>query len=195
MNQTNTSGCARASAHASAHVSPLLVDYVLGLLPETERQRVEQHATTCAACRAALQKERAVVGLVQNTLAAAGQIDNGRLRQLRPAAPTPTGASRSSYPRLALAALTAVLLLSILGWGYGRAHPGWQLPLGTYAAATATATHEATATLAEIVTRAEPTAVTTLPANPQNRSTIPASPTPAPQPTPIAAIRPPLAAN
>jgi len=184
------------------HVLPLLSDYVLDLLPGGERRRVEEHAATCAACRHALQKERQVGSLVRATLQGAAEPEHGRLVRLMPALPRQTGhpafgLGLGQQRQLALVGLLLVLIVGTLGLRYGEGRPGWQPPLPTSIAATAT--NSATATLAEAVTntRMVETAVSTSFASPTAPPTTQSrvSPTPIPLPTPIAIARPPLAAN
>ncbi|MCB8988170.1 MAG: zf-HC2 domain-containing protein [Ardenticatenaceae bacterium] len=182
------------------HVLPLLSDYVLDLLPSGKRQQVELHAAECAACRAALQTERQIGGLVRASLQAAAEPGNGRLAQLMPAVPrqpAPTAVWWDRQRQLALVGLLLVVLLGSWGLRFGQGRHGWQPPLPTSVAVTAT--NSATATLAEAATstRVVETAVSTSLASPTappaTQSSI--SPTPIPLPTPIAIARPPLAAN
>jgi anti-sigma factor RsiW len=185
------------------HTLPLLSDYVLDLLPGGERRQVEQHAAECADCRQALQIERQVGGLVRATLQATTEPGYGRLAQLRPAIPHRHPAQpdfwRQRQRQLALVGLLLFLLTGALGLRYGNAPQGWQPPLPTHVAITATTTNEATATLAEVLTstRLVETAVSTTTASPSASPTVQAhiNDTPAPLPTPVAAARPPLAAN
>lgn len=53
-----------------AHVFNLISDYVLGLLPASERLLVEQHAAGCGLCRQQLDSERALSRRLHDTLAA-----------------------------------------------------------------------------------------------------------------------------
>lgn len=182
------------------HVLPLLSDYVLDLLPGGQRRQVELHAAECAACRQALQAERQLGAVVRASLQAATEPGYGRLARLMPAIPKPAAPPvyhRARQRQLALVGLLLLLLLGSLGLRYGQGRQGWQPPLPTIVAATATQTSEATATLAEAVTstRVVETAVSTVFAAPTNPTAAHASPTPAPLPTPLAAARPPLAAN
>ncbi len=181
------------------HVLPLLSDYVLDLLPSGKRRQVERHAAECAACRTALQTERQLGSLVRTSLQAATEPGNGRLAHLMPAIPRqPARAIWLGRQRqLALVGLLLMLLLGSLGLRYGQGRHGWQPPLPTSVAATAT--NSATATLAQTMTstRVVETAVSTSYASPTAPPTTHSaiSPTPIPLPTPIAVARPPLAAN
>jgi len=60
------------------HVLPLITDYVLDLLPGSERRRVELHAAECADCRQALKSERQPGDLVRRTVQAATEPGYGR---------------------------------------------------------------------------------------------------------------------
>lgn len=96
------------------HVIDRLTEYVLGALPQDEQRRVTIHAAQCASCRAALQRERQLERLVQQTVQAATRPDQMRLATLRP---TVGKSRRSAFARPVysqLAPITALLLL-ILG--------------------------------------------------------------------------------
>ncbi len=66
------------------HITHLLSDYVLDLLPAEARGQVERHAAACSRCRQQLQRERQLTHLVRETMLAAGHITPLRLVQLRP---------------------------------------------------------------------------------------------------------------
>lgn len=182
------------------HVLPSISDYVLDLLPGTERRRVELHAAECATCRQALNSERQLGDLVRRTVQAATETGYGRLPQLMPAIPShrPAKASHWQPPQrqLALAGLLLLLLIGTFGLRYGQTRRAWQPPLPTAVVSTATST--ATATLAEMgtSTRVLETAVsaTTAPSG-QPTFQSQANPTPAPMPTPLALARPPISTN
>ncbi|MBK8933657.1 MAG: zf-HC2 domain-containing protein [Chloroflexi bacterium] len=184
------------------HVLPLISDYVLDLLPGSERRRVELHAAECAACRQALKSERQLGDLVRRTVQAATEPGYGRLPQLMPAIPSrrPAKASHRQHPQrqLALAGLLLLLLIGTFGLRFGQTRRAWQPPLPTAVVSTATITSTATATLAEMgtSTRVLETAVsaTTAPAG-QPAFQSQAHPTPAPMPTPLALARPPISTN
>ncbi len=112
-----------------------------------------------------------IARLVRSTVQAAGQMDNGRLRQLMP--PIPVRRTRPVWQRqLATACAVLVLCLGLFGL-YQTSQPGVGAS-PTYVAITATFTSEPTATETQTVTS---TAV----AQP------PTIATPAP-PTPVAAL-------
>jgi anti-sigma factor RsiW len=184
------------------HVIHQLPDYVLNLLPKLERQAVEQHTAVCGQCQKALRAEREMGKMVRLTLQTATQPANGRLAQLMPPIPT----QKRSWPQLmmgwqrqlAVVTLLVVILLGSFGVWNGRSQNIWGVPSPTSLAATATSTKDATATIAQQTTQAQETlaaeemAVTAV-ASPTAQAYITA--TPAPEPTPIAAISARMATN
>lgn len=171
------------------HILNQIPDYVLDLLPQGERQQVEQHTLTCADCRLRLRRESELGPLVRATLATAAQ-PPANLRQFMPL-PKPSfwqtlGISMTWQKQLL--PLTVVLLLFVGGFGVflSEQQGGWTNPTPTSLAVTATMTDSPTAVLTE--TRAEqtmklgPTAVSTIASQPKIAAT------PAPIPTPIAAL-------
>lgn len=180
------------------HVFTQIPDYVLGLLSTNEQLQVERHARLCPDCSLALQQESAVGQLVRSSLAAATQ-PPANLRQFMPSITPKLGlwekVGFSLSWRRQLAPLTLILLLFIgsLAFNLLEQRGVWVNPSPTALAVTATLTDEPTSTLTE--TRAEqtmkiiPTAVSTVPSHPDNTAT------PAPNPTPIAALAPQITAN
>lgn len=172
------------------HVHQQIPDYVLGLLPRQKQQQVEQHTLACPACRVALRHELELSQLVRTTLAAAQSPAN--LRQFMPPIPQKSQPIRlfdfSLNWQRQLAPLTLVLflLLGSAGIYLSQQHGLWQNPTPTALAITATLTDSPTATITE--TRSEQalnlrsTAVPTNPIQPNITAT------PAPNPTPIAAL-------
>jgi anti-sigma factor RsiW len=71
------------------HVFHLLSDYVLELLPVSERQQVERHTATCELCRQAIRRERRIGQAVKATMTAVTWPNAGRLQQFMPAPPAP----------------------------------------------------------------------------------------------------------
>jgi len=67
------------------HVTDLLSAYVHGHLSAQHRQRVTLHLRTCAACRAALERENAVLHDLTAYMPALGKPTPGQLRRLWPA--------------------------------------------------------------------------------------------------------------
>lgn len=168
------------------HILPLLEDYVLDLLPVNERRQVELHAATCAACRRALQQERRPGELVRSTLAVA-ELGHGRFTHLMPAIPTAarTPATSRLQRQLALVGLLLVMAFGVIGLRQSHVPQGWPPALPGAVASTATMTHTATSTLVAHTRLVETAVATTgVPTQPARLS-----PTPAPQPTPIAAIK------
>lgn len=131
-----------------------------------------------------MQQEQQVSRLVKQTLQKVGHIDNGRLTQLMPAIPSPkrpfwhTVASR----RLAMAATTVSLLFVMLlgGWQWvANNQPSLWPSSPTIVAVTATMTHTPKAT----ETQPKPTETAVAKQNEFGTAL-----TPAPLPTPIAAL-------
>ena len=180
------------------HVFTQIPDYVLGLLPTSEQLQVERHTRTCPDCSLALQQESGIGPLVRSSLAAASQ-PPANLRQFMPRiAPKPSlwqkvGFSLSWQRQLAPLTLILLLFIGSLAFNLLEGRDAWTNPLPTALAVTATLTDEPTATLTE--TRAEQTmkavqtAVSTIPSHPDSTAT------PAPNPTPIAALAPQITAN
>jgi anti-sigma factor RsiW len=173
------------------HVTHQLPDYVLNLLPQAERQAVEQHTAVCGQCQKALRTEREMGQMIRLTLHTATQPHNGRLAQFMPAIPpqkqdwsfTMIGWQR----QFAVVTLLVALLLGSFGMWNGRSQNVWPGVLPT-----ATSTQNATATIAQQQTiqaaetvAAEKLGITAV-ASPTAQAYITA--TPAPQPTPLAAI-------
>jgi anti-sigma factor RsiW len=71
-----------------SHISHQISDYVLGLLPPSEKQKLEQHAAECGECRHSLQAERQFTNTLHQTLATAATPHPTRLAKLRPATTT-----------------------------------------------------------------------------------------------------------
>ncbi len=117
------------------------------------------------------QDEEQIARLVRSTVQAAGQMDNGRLRQLMP--PIPVRRARQVWQRQLATGLAALLVCLGLFGLYQSGQPGAGVS-PTYVAITATFTSEPTATETQTVTS---TAVA---------QTVMAA-TPAP-PTPVAAL-------
>jgi anti-sigma factor RsiW len=177
-----------------SHVTPLLSDYVLGLLSENERRWVESHAGQCTACREALKREQGVELLVRQTLQLATQPAPARLQALRPAAarrPTPQARWGQLAPAMMLLVLLAVSLTlqtnrvtRDLGFGapvfYRDTTP------------TATSTSTPTATIAGLMAPTEPVAPAASPT--WAIPTLPVEPVPATQPAPPLPIATPVAA-
>ena len=174
------------------HVHQQIPDYVLGLLPRKEQQHVDQHTLVCPDCCLALRHEQEWGQLVHSTLAAAAQ-PPANLRQFMPPAPQKSGQvplwgfSLNWQRQLAPLTLVLFLLLGSLGFYLSEQRGLWQNPTPTALAITATLTDSPTATITE--TRSEQalnlrtTAVPPITHNPPEITA-----TPAPNPTPVAAL-------
>lgn len=130
---------------ATGH-SPLIPDYVLGLLSADESRRIEQHAHACPTCREAIRRERQVGALLRQTVQIAARPPVGRLDKLRPTPRPVPRARRQLYRQLApLTALATLLLVVLLAQtrGYGLSTPVFAQ---TSEPATATVTSSATPT-------------------------------------------------
>ena len=103
-------------------VQPLLTDYVLGELPGTERQQVEDHLTSCDACATearelslALQS----IGLAEEPVAPPPHLRARVLRGLErdrfTARPTEAVPIRRRWPRIAVAVAVAAAVVAALG--------------------------------------------------------------------------------
>ena len=173
------------------HIQQQIPDYVLGLLPRSEARQVDQHTLVCTDCRQALRQEQELGQLIHGTLAAAAQ-PPANLRQFMPAVPQkarrPLGLALNWQPQLVPLTLVLFLLVGSLSF-YLREQRGlWFDSTPTALAITATLTDSPTATITE--TRAEGAAnvqTTAVPAPIESHQ--PAiTATPAPNPTPIAAL-------
>ncbi len=169
------------------HINTKLSDYVLDLLPRSERREIELHVAHCAECEAALTSEQTVGRSLHSTLSSVTQPDNGRLRQLMPAIPTqkPRTAFNFSWQRrVASVCVMLILVIGGLGW-YQSNQNRSMMPLPTFVAITATYTSEPTITNTATTVKAttEPT-ITAVSENPAPAF----SATPPPNPTPIAAL-------
>ena len=170
------------------HVHQQIPDYVLGLLPQNEQQQVDRHTLACPDCRVALRQERELTQLVRTTLTAAQPPTN--LRQFMPPVPPKSRRIGLFYFSLnwpqQLAPLTLVLFLLLGSAGiYLSEQRGlWQNPTPT--AITATLTDSPTATINETRSEQALNLRTTAVPTTANQPNITA--TPAPNPTPIAAL-------
>jgi hypothetical protein len=172
------------------HVHQQIPDYVLGLLPQNEQQQVDQHTLACPDCRVALRQERELTQLVRTTLAAAQPPTN--LRQFMP--PVPPKSRRIglfdfslNWPQqLAPLTLVLFLLLGSAGIYLSEQRGLWQNPTPTALAITATLTDSPTATITETRSEQALNLRTTAVPTTANQPNITA--TPAPNPTPIAAL-------
>jgi anti-sigma factor RsiW len=175
------------------HVFNQISDYVLDLLPGNERKQVERHTSACIQCRLALQQETQLTEMARSTLQIASRPDSRRLRQLMPPVPKQ---HESWWSRIwqgpmwhkQLVPLGLLLILLFGAWGMWQSGQNsvWASPSPTFLAATATMTDVPTATIVETETAQEGmaplTAVATVPKQPA------AVITPAPNPTPVAAL-------
>ncbi len=182
------------------HVIHQIPDYVLNLLPRPERQAVEQHTAVCPHCQKALQAEREMGQMVRLTLHTATQPANGRLSHLMP--PLPTRQKRPSptmirgwQRQLALVGVLVMILFGSMGLWHGRSQQIWGGVTTVTEAATATSTLNATATIAQRQTiqaqetmAAEITETAVAATAIQTTSQAALNATPAPPPTPIAAL-------
>ena len=172
------------------HIHQKIPDYVLGLLPRNEQKQVEAHTLICPDCRLALRRETELGLMVKATLTTAAQ-PPVNLRRFMPAVPTQKGFwSHFSFNwQQSLMPLTLVLflLVSSLGFYLTQQRAGLTTPHPTALAVTATLTDSPTATITE--TRIEQALVAPATAVPTEKVSQPAIvATPAPNPTPIAAL-------
>ncbi|MEM7115579.1 MAG: anti-sigma factor [Chloroflexota bacterium] len=166
------------------HIHNQTSDYVLGLLSSTQRQQVESHAHHCPDCQEALQAEKQLAQTIRSTLHVATQPAPRRLRQLMPAIPQQKTAVpwlQRYQKQLAPVALLLFLLLGSLGWNATQ-QTDWRNPQPAFLALTATSTQAPTATATDLPEAIEPTSTAVAEA-PSDQPV-----TPAPNPTPIAAL-------
>lgn len=134
------------------HIQSLIPDYVLGLLPESDRQRLENHTAHCQGCRLALERERAIELHVRQTLQVATQPNAVRLHVLRSnVIPRRPVRSVGILRQLAPAMLLLVVLAGALVLQTARVTGDWQLPVPAFYKGntpTATITSTPTATIA-----------------------------------------------
>jgi len=128
----------------------LLQEYVLDLLPPTEKQRLARQIGNDPALLKQVQQERQVGQLVKSTLQQASIIENDRLAQFMPVIPQRKRPFWPSFaPRqLAMVAMLFVLLLGGWHWFTSEQSALWSSP--TAVAVTATMTHTPTATQTQI---------------------------------------------
>lgn len=165
-------------------ILPQIPDYVLGLLPHSDRQQVESHARSCPRCRQALEQEQRLSQLVRTTLQLATEPAPRQLRPFMPPIPrrqTPA-LLHGWHKQLAPVLLLLMLLLGGLGWN-ARPQTNWATTNPMLLVLTATTTNTPTATASA------PTLPTQLPTS----TAVAASPnkqiaTPAPNPTPLALL-------
>ena len=161
-------------------VANLLQEYVLDLLPPAEKQQLAQKIGRDPALLQQVQQERQVEQLVKSTLQQAGAVENGRLAQLMPAIPKQKRPFWYSFAPRQMAMMAMLFILLLGGWQWLNSSQVviWQSP-PTIVAVTATTTHTPTATETQrvptetaVARQTEPDAVMT----------------PAPLPTPVAAV-------
>lgn len=182
----------------STHVTKLIPDFVLGLLPGDEAAWVAAHAAHCGQCRQALAQEQGVGRTVKATLSRVTATDKDRVRQLMPKAPVSSGV-RSGWPfpspALAAAAVVLVVLFSAAALFVSQRPGAWKLSAPTARSTTVmltdtptqTATREVTATAEGLEANAGPVL------GRRSQSASPASapvPVPALAPVPAAPLLP-----
>jgi anti-sigma factor RsiW len=167
----------------SAHITPQITDYVLGLLPVGERRCIEMHITTCSECRRAVLEESKLSLVVRSTVQSMAWPDASQLRQLMPDVTKRMSTWQYIWQRqLAPAALFLVLLIGGFGMWQLNQSSIWANPSPTFLAATATQTDVPTATIAQTQLAQEEGPVHTAVANsPQQPA---AAITPGPRSTP-----------
>lgn len=181
------------------HVHQQIPDYVLGLLSRSEQQQVDQHTLACPDCRMALRREQEVGQLLHDALTTAAQ-PPANLRQFMPAIPHKArttnlwGFSLNWQQQLVPLTMILFLLLGSLGFYLSEQRGLWLNSTPTALAITATLTDSPTATITETrpeqalnlrITPALSKVETAVPTNPSPPKI---TATPAPNPTPIAAL-------
>ncbi|MBK8900960.1 MAG: hypothetical protein IPM53_07250 [Anaerolineaceae bacterium] len=162
----------------------LLTEYVLDLLPPTEKQRLAQQIGADPALQAQVRQERQVGQLVKQTVQQAGIIDNARLTQQMPAIPRQkrpfwhNPAAQQAMRQVAMATMMFILLLGGWQW-FNGSQTAVLSQTPTAIAVTATMTHTPTATQ----TQQAPTETAVA-----RELTPDMIYTPAPLPTPVAAV-------
>lgn len=130
------------------HVTSLIPDYILGLLPQSMQQQVESHVANCSHCRAALEDERAIDSLIRQTLQVATQPGVGLLQRSRPVvAPRRQPAQSFIGRQLAPVMVLLAILAGTLVMQTAQITSRFDLPApGFYRANTPTATSTSTPT-------------------------------------------------
>lgn len=102
------------------HVQDKVSNYVLDLLPAEEQRAAALHIARCEACRLAVQQEREIGRLVQQTLNKGTMPDYGRLQQLMPSVPSRRASVLSllnPYRQWAVACLLLVVMMGAVLFG------------------------------------------------------------------------------
>lgn len=102
------------------HIQDKISDYVLDLLSAEERRVVALHIARCESCRLAVQREREIGRLVQQTMIKVTMPDYGRLQQLMPPIPSrrsPLLALLNPYRQWAVACLLLVMMMGAFIFG------------------------------------------------------------------------------
>ncbi len=150
---------------AQSHITHLTSDYVLGLMPANQRQRVEYHVAWCERCRQSLSRERRLHQLIQETMGVASIPSPARLAALRPPVPSQNrfALPPNMWQRFGAAAATVCLIGMV--WLSGtklmgdmRGMSGWgNVPAASAVAVTATSEPTATVTATQSATEMAPT--------------------------------------
>ena len=109
------------------HENELVSDYVLGLLPGDEAERVAGHLATCTSCRQLVMVERMLVADIQSTINIASEIDRQHLERLIPASRSSNKATVFAFGtrQFALAAALIVIILGGMVFEIASRHGSW----------------------------------------------------------------------
>ena len=122
------------------HVTDLVTDYVLGLLPEQQTDYLRNHIVECSQCRQELSNERKMSADIRSTFASISVPDQRQLDMLMPMAPQiQTGWSQSKQLKngLVIAIATVIISLTTIGLRAGFSQNSWLYPPPTaYSTAT-----------------------------------------------------------
>jgi anti-sigma factor RsiW len=118
------------SAMECTEAADLMFDYVAGRASDAERSALEEHLRGCAACRTALDEERATAELLRTRLPRHGASEALKQKLAQSAAVPPARPKRLGFAAmLSAAAIVAAGLFAGVFFGLGMRAPGGASPL------------------------------------------------------------------
>ncbi len=122
------------------HVTNLMTDYVLGLLPDRQTKYLRNHIAECPRCRQELLNERKIGANIRTTFASISIPNQHQLDKLMPMAPQiQAGWNQAKQLKtgLAIAFATVIISLTTIGLRAGFSQNSWLYPSPTaYSTAT-----------------------------------------------------------